>query len=168
MEEEERNIQRLKQRVRMAQEKQEQSILNQPDYPPLPQGLTPEQRFWVQVQEQQRIQAIITSAAEAKAAEEAAHAAELEERKAKEELAAANALKKKERAEKQRKHKPEDKAQKEANKEKRLLKLVGAVVVKSMSKYAKGLGKEDFKKHAKEVSSPLFYSVSKSGIDIST
>ncbi|KXN83993.1 Histone-lysine N-methyltransferase, H3 lysine-36 specific [Leucoagaricus sp. SymC.cos] len=46
---------------------------------------------------------------------------------------------------------PEDKAEKGANKEKRLLKLVGAVVVKSMSKYAKGLGKEDFKKYAKEL-----------------
>ena len=33
------------------------------------------------------------------------------------------------------------------------MKLVGAVVVKSMSKYAKGLGKDDFKKYAKEVGS---------------
>lgn len=109
--------------------------------------------------------------AEAKAAEEAAAAADLAERKAKEELAATNASKKKEKTEKERKQKrlkPEEKAAKEANKEKRLLKLVGAVVVKSMSKYAKQLGKEDFKKHAKEVSS-AGYSLSKnSDVDIST
>lgn len=41
--------------------------------------------------------------------------------------------------------------EKEKLKEKRLLKLVGEVVVKCMSKYAKGLSKEMFKKYAKEV-----------------
>ena len=35
---------------------------------------------------------------------------------------------------------------------KRLLKLLGEVVVKCMSKYAKGLPRELFKKQAKEVS----------------
>ncbi|KAH7907254.1 hypothetical protein BJ138DRAFT_522413 [Hygrophoropsis aurantiaca] len=41
--------------------------------------------------------------------------------------------------------------EREANKEKRLLKLVGGVVVKCMSKYAKQLDHEQFKKHAKEL-----------------
>ena len=42
-------------------------------------------------------------------------------------------------------------AEKQANKEKRLQKLVGAVVVKVMNKYCKELGHDLFKKHAKEV-----------------
>jgi hypothetical protein len=41
--------------------------------------------------------------------------------------------------------------EKEANKEKRLLKLVGAVVVKCMSKYSKQIDHDQFKKYAKEV-----------------
>jgi [histone H3]-lysine36 N-trimethyltransferase len=50
---------------------------------------------------------------------------------------------------KERKHQtPEEK---EANKEKRLQKLVGAVVVKCMSKYQKQMDHDAFKKHAKEV-----------------
>lgn len=51
-----------------------------------------------------------------------------------------------------RKHR-ETPEQKEANKEKRLLKLVGAVVVKCMSKYAQQMEHDVFKKHAKEVRS---------------
>ena len=54
--------------------------------------------------------------------------------------------------------------EKEKLKEKRLMKLIGAVVVKCMTKYAKGLSKEMFKKYAKEVRpfSPLsHYNVSK-------
>jgi SRI (Set2 Rpb1 interacting) domain len=43
------------------------------------------------------------------------------------------------------------KEEKEANKEKRLLKLVGAVVVKCMSKYASKMDNDVFKKYAKEV-----------------
>lgn len=57
--------------------------------------------------------------------------------------------------EKKKKERPPKKAQtaeeKEANKEKRLLKLVGAVVVKCMSKYSKKLDHDQFKKYAKEV-----------------
>jgi SRI (Set2 Rpb1 interacting) domain len=50
---------------------------------------------------------------------------------------------------KEKKHQtPEEK---EANKEKRLQKLVGAVVVKCMSKYQKQMDHDVFKKHAKEV-----------------
>jgi len=41
--------------------------------------------------------------------------------------------------------------EKEANKEKRLLKLVGAVVVKCMSKHSKAMDHDLFKKHAKDV-----------------
>jgi len=55
-----------------------------------------------------------------------------------------------------RKHKsprkPQTDEEKEANKEKRLLKLVGAVVVKCMSKHSKAMDHDLFKKHAKEVS----------------
>lgn len=45
----------------------------------------------------------------------------------------------------------EEKEAKEANKEKRLLKLVGSVVVKCMSKHQKQMDTAQFKKHAKEV-----------------
>jgi hypothetical protein len=41
--------------------------------------------------------------------------------------------------------------EKEANKEKRLQKLVGGIVVKCMSKYQKQMDHDLFKKHAKEV-----------------
>lgn len=41
--------------------------------------------------------------------------------------------------------------EREARREKRLLKLVGAVVVKCMSKYQKRMDNDAFKKHAKEV-----------------
>lgn len=47
--------------------------------------------------------------------------------------------------------KPQSKEEREANKEKRLLKLVGAVVVKCMSKYSSKLDNDVFKKYAKEV-----------------
>lgn len=43
------------------------------------------------------------------------------------------------------------KEEKEVNKEKRLQKLVGSVVVKCMSKYQKQMDTTQFKKHAKEV-----------------
>ncbi|OAX37722.1 hypothetical protein K503DRAFT_719344 [Rhizopogon vinicolor AM-OR11-026] len=56
---------------------------------------------------------------------------------------------------KEKKERPPKKIQtaeeKEANKEKRLLKLVGAVVVKCMSKYSKKLDHDQFKKYAKEL-----------------
>ena len=49
------------------------------------------------------------------------------------------------------KHKHQSTEEKEANKEKRLLKLIGAIVVKCMSKYQKQMDHDLFKKHAKEV-----------------
>ncbi|EGO02917.1 hypothetical protein SERLA73DRAFT_47203 [Serpula lacrymans var. lacrymans S7.3] len=47
--------------------------------------------------------------------------------------------------------KQQSKEEKEANKEKRLVKLVGAIVVKCMSKHSKKMDHEQFKKHAKEL-----------------
>ncbi len=112
----------------------------------------------------EKVDAIITAAAEAQrlAAEEAQRAAAEAEEKAK-----ATAAAKETRATKKRHHsshhspqkKPETSEQKEANKEKRLLKLVGAVVVKSMSKYAKSMEHDVFKKHAKEVGASIFLSI---------
>lgn len=64
---------------------------------------------------------------------------------------AARVEKKKARAAKKAAEKKMSEEQKMAMKEKRLLKLVGAVVVKCMSKYAKGLNRDQFKKYAKEV-----------------
>lgn len=184
MEEEQAALQRLQLRVKAAQQKQQQSEphgswqsssqnpnnpsnLNMPhlSVPPLPSlsVLDPKERRRRHLQEQQRIQAIITSVAEETARKEALALAEAAERKVKEETAAsANAVKRKDKdkdKDKERRHKkltPEEKAAKEASKEKRLIKLVGAVVVKSMSKYAKVLGKDDFKKYAKEVSWPTY------------
>lgn len=99
------------------------------------------------------IQAIIDSAAKAAAEEEAAIAAAAAAEKAKAISAAEKAARRKERSQK----KSSSSEDKEANKEKRLLKLVGAVVVKSMSKYSKSFDHDSFKKQAKEVN-PFFLS----------
>ncbi|KAL1701032.1 hypothetical protein EV121DRAFT_282934 [Schizophyllum commune] len=91
----------------------------------------------------------------ARADKEAKERAERKQREKESRRAARKAEKAKARAErktrereKKKHHKPEEK---EAGKEKRLLKLVGEVVVKCMSKYAKGLPRELFKKQAKEL-----------------
>lgn len=96
----------------------------------------------------QSLEHVIASAKKAAADEEAAAAAAIAEAKAKAEAAADRAAKRKERAHKKASMTPQEK---EALKEKRLLKLVGAVVVKCMSKYAKSLDRDNFKKYAKEV-----------------
>jgi len=83
--------------------------------------------------EAERQAAAAAAEAEAKAAQEKAE--RIAKRKAK--LAAKKTMTEEEKAQ---------------NKEKRLLKLIGAVVVKCMSKYAKGLSRDHFKKYAKEVS----------------
>lgn len=98
------------------------------------------------------VKAIIAQAAAAAQAQEAAAMAAAAEAKAKAEAAAEKAARKKERALKKAHITPEDK---EVLKEKRLMKLVGAVVVKCMSKHSKTFDRESFKKHAKEVR--LFY-----------
>ncbi|KAJ7153499.1 histone methyltransferase [Mycena crocata] len=96
------------------------------------------------IPEEDPIQVIIAAAIAKKAAEDAAAA-----------QAAAAAKAAPPPREHKRKHRSSKKAQtseeKEANKEKRLLKLVGAVVVKCMSRYGKSLERDTFKKHAKEL-----------------
>ena len=55
------------------------------------------------------------------------------------------------RKEKEKKKSSLSKEEKEALKEKKLKKMVGAVVVKTMSKYQKYMDHDQFKKYAKEV-----------------
>lgn len=93
---------------------------------------------------QKSVREIIASAAEAAAAEEAAVIAEA---KAKADAAAEKAARKKDKSSK----KSLTLEEYEANKEKRLKKLIGAVVVKHMSKHSKSFDHDAFKKHAKEV-----------------
>jgi hypothetical protein len=93
---------------------------------------------------QKSVREIIASATVAAAAEEAAVVAEA---KAKADAEAEKAARKKGKSIKVSLTSEEH----EANKEKRLLKLIGAVVVKCMSKYSKSFDHDAFKKHAKEV-----------------
>jgi [histone H3]-lysine36 N-trimethyltransferase len=94
----------------------------------------------------QSVRDIIASAAEAAAAKEAAA---IVEAKAKADAAVEKAARKKDKDKLKKKSLTSE--EHEANKEKRLLKLIGAVVVKSMSKYSKSFDHDTFKKHAKEV-----------------
>ena len=105
-----------------------------------------EQEAFVRVhqQSQKSVKDIIASAALAAEQEAVAAAAEA---KARADAAAAKAARKKERANRKAMT-PQDK---EALKEKRLLKLIGAVVVKCMSKHSKSFDRDSFKKYAKEV-----------------
>ncbi|KIY47634.1 hypothetical protein FISHEDRAFT_66005 [Fistulina hepatica ATCC 64428] len=64
---------------------------------------------------------------------------------------AARRLRRKQKEEERRRRKTRTPEQKEALKEKQLLKLVGAVVVKCMSKYSKAMDHDTFKKYAKEL-----------------
>ncbi|KAF7297264.1 Histone methyltransferase [Mycena indigotica] len=100
------------------------------------------------------VDAVIKAAIAQKAADDAAAAAAAEADKAKSERKISKEGKTKEKR-KQRSSSSKKAAQtpeeREANRNKRLLKLVGAVVVKSMSKYGKGLEREKFKKYAKEL-----------------
>ena len=67
--------------------------------------------------------------------------------------AAAPPAPKEEESSKKKSSKPKQtKEEKEALKEKRLMKLVGAVVVKCLSKYQKQMDHDAFKEHAKHVS----------------
>ncbi|KIN97763.1 hypothetical protein M404DRAFT_885342 [Pisolithus tinctorius Marx 270] len=106
----------------------------------------PEKPLYVAAEQRKDIAAVIaaaTAAAEAEAARVAAAAAaaaafptmpEVEHRK---------------KAKSSRKH--HTKEEKEAHKEKRLVKLIGGVIVKCMSRYAKQLDHDQFKKFAKEL-----------------
>ncbi|KAF9553862.1 SET domain-containing protein [Agrocybe pediades] len=133
-----------------------------------------EHRAWLRAQEmrseeqrkqKESIKAIIALAAEdaaAKEAEAAAAAAAAEaEAKAQAEAAAEKAARRKERALKKEKTSLSAE-EKEANKEKRLLKLVGAIVVKCMSKHAKSFDKETFKSYAKQLTQTIADSEKKS------
>lgn len=109
--------------------------------PQQPQGLVALSETFVDPQAKKREIADIIAAANAAAEAEAAR------------LAAAamesipEVVKKRPKASK----KPQSKEEREANKEKRLLKLVGGVVVKCMSKYSSKMDTDMFKKYAKEV-----------------
>lgn len=109
----------------------------------------PEPAVYVAAEQRKEIAAVIaaaTAAAEAEAARVAAAAAA---------AAATNVLPTVSDAEQRKKtkssRKHQTKEEKEAHKEKRLLKLVGGVVVKCMSRYAKQLDHDQFKKYAKEL-----------------
>ncbi|KAA1474184.1 SET domain-containing protein [Dentipellis sp. KUC8613] len=99
--------------------------------------------------------AIIAAAAAEQArqeAEAAAAAAKAAEEAAKKAARSKESKEERERRRRERKEKEKKrKADREANKNKRLLKLVGAVVVKCMSKYRSQMEVETFKKHAKEL-----------------
>ncbi|KAG6909160.1 hypothetical protein DXG01_001787 [Tephrocybe rancida] len=109
------------------------------------------------------IRAVVAAAAEAEAvaahAAKEAEAAALAKAQAKAEAKAAAKAAKAEAAKAENGHrkkvKPPKKVhteeEREALKEKRMLKLVGAVVVKSMSKHSKAMDHDQFKKHAKEL-----------------
>ena len=92
--------------------------------------------------------AAVQKAAEERALLEAAAAAE--EQAKEEERTAERERRRKDRRERERGEKKRDHDQGDSR-EKRLLKLVGAVVVKTMSKYRMRMDVDTFKKHAKEV-----------------
>lgn len=108
---------------------------------------------WIQarMQSKQSIQAIIAAAAEEAAEKERATIASAAAAKQAEEEAEERVARKKLKLAK----KTQTPEEKEANKEKRMLKLVGAVVVKCMSKHSKTMDHDLFKKHAKEVHNAL-------------
>ncbi|KAH6904496.1 histone-lysine N-methyltransferase [Coprinopsis sp. MPI-PUGE-AT-0042] len=94
------------------------------------------------------LKAVITSATESASLQEKAEAERKEaEAKAKADAEERRAKRKARAAAK----KAMTKEEKEALKEKRLLKLIGGVVVKCMSKYARNLPRDMFKKYAKEL-----------------
>lgn len=107
--------------------------------------------------------AIIAAAAAAQQAEEQRallEAAAAAEARSKEEERLAERERRKERKERKEREGGERRSGSggEDNREKRLLKLVGAVVVKTMSKYRARMDVDTFKKHAKEVrASPLTF-----------
>ena len=124
-------------------------------YQPTVQELEDAQRK-AEARRQQSVQAIIAAAA--KAAEEAAAKPKPppvpEVRTSKShgrDVSGRESRKKSSGSSSKPKQKKLSKEEKEANKEKRLLKLIGAVVVKCMSKYKDQLDHDQFKKYAKEV-----------------
>jgi len=97
------------------------------------------------------VEAII-AAAQATAVAAAIQKAEEEARElAKVEAEANQVEKKRPRKEKERKKPGLSKEERETLKEKKLKKMVGSIVVKTMSKYQKYMDHDQFKKYAKEV-----------------
>ena len=105
-------------------------------------------------QSRQEIAEVIAAASRAAAeAQKAAEEAAILEQE-KQEKAAAKA-----KASSSRVAKKETVEEREARREKRLVKLVGAVVVKCMSKHQKRMDHDAFKKHAKEVIFKIFHCI---------
>ncbi|KAF9264474.1 hypothetical protein L218DRAFT_862694 [Marasmius fiardii PR-910] len=129
--------------------------------PPSPMIVTsiPE-RLEKHQKEKAAIDNLIAAVAEEQAAAEAAAAAtKLEAAKAEAEAmkrskSEASGSKRREK-EREKKKSSQTDVEKEANKEKRLQKLVGAIVVKSMSKYAQNIEHDLFKKYAKELTEKI-------------
>jgi len=110
--------------------------------------------FHPQPPELPKKEAIDAVIAAARAAVAAAALQKAEEEARELAIAEAKALqieKRRTRKEKEKKKPNLSKEEKETLKEKKLKKLVGAIVVKTMSKYQKYLDHEQFKKYAKEV-----------------
>ncbi|KZT03301.1 SET domain-containing protein [Laetiporus sulphureus 93-53] len=114
---------------------------------PEKEDTTEVERAMVRQAQAQQITAIIAQASAKAAAEALAAAAAKAEAEKKEADEAAQ----REARKSPSKHAKLSKEEKEANKEKRLLKLVGNVVVKCMSKHQKQMSHDQFKKHAKEL-----------------
>ncbi|ESK96718.1 histone-lysine n-methyltransferase [Moniliophthora roreri MCA 2997] len=115
-----------------------------------------EERLEKQKKNNEAVNSIIAQVAEEQAAAEAvaAERARLAAEEAKVEAERQKKSKDKDK-DKDRKKSSQSSAEREANKEKRLQKLVGAIVVKCMSKYAKSLEHEMFKKYAKELTEKI-------------
>ncbi|KAJ8075139.1 histone methyltransferase set2 [Marasmius tenuissimus] len=153
-----------------------------PPLPPTPAsppviGLSAiEQHIEKQKQQNAAVNSLIAAVAEERAAAEAAAAEQARLAAARAEADAliqssrngssepVHSSKKKDRGKEKEKSKDKTKdkkkpsqseAEREANKEKRLQKLVGAIVVKCMSKYAKDIEHELFKKYAKELTEKI-------------
>ncbi|EPQ55865.1 SET domain-containing protein [Gloeophyllum trabeum ATCC 11539] len=105
---------------------------------------TPSTEFKPSISRKEQLDAVIAEATAAykRAEEEAAKAAAAQ-------AAAAEEKERRKSLSRSHSHKKQSKEDKEALKEKRLQKLVGAIVVKCMSKYSKQMDYDMFKKHAK-------------------
>lgn len=128
-----------------------------PLLPPVVQGPSISE---IRAMQNAELEAIIAAAkaekAEAESKAEAEAKAEEERRQRKErakaEGSSGNGKKRHRDREKAKKERRTEKdANKEVLKEKRLMKLISPIVVKSMSKHASALGHDRFKRHAKEV-----------------
>ncbi|KAJ3904103.1 histone-lysine N-methyltransferase [Lentinula edodes] len=132
-------------------------IVKAEDPPPVVQGPSISE---IRAMQNAELEAIIAAAkaekAEAESKAEAEAKAEEERRQRKErakaEGSSSNGKKRHRDREKAKKERRSEKdANKEVLKEKRLMKLISPIVVKSMSKHASALGHDRFKRHAKEL-----------------